>query len=119
MWARVIEVMLAAWLAVSPFIFNISADATVLRALHFGGALLVALFALLSFHRNLRRFHLLHIAIAAALITSAFVLRSSGSSHPALHNLIVVGLLLLMHAIIPSASHLPPRGWREFEGAGG
>src|ERR1700733_6050280 len=64
MWARVVEFMLACWLAISPFIFRYPGNDMFLWANDFVCASLVALFALLSFWHPLRNIHLLTLGVA-------------------------------------------------------
>jgi hypothetical protein len=112
MWARTTEVMLGAWLAASPFIFRHSPEEPLLWWNDLGSALLVVTLSLLSFWSRMRRAHLLNILVALWLVGFAYF--GFGSPPPpAAQNDLVVGLLLLMLAIIPSQATLPPRGWRE------
>lgn len=108
MWARVVEVMLACWLAASPFVFGHDADDRALWATDFVGALAVATFALLSFSPKLRRAHLGQLAVAGWLVGTGWV----GSPEPAHENHVAVGLLLLMLGIVPSEATKPHPSWR-------
>jgi hypothetical protein len=114
MWARVIEVMLGCWLAMSPFIFRHGPEEKFLWFSDLFSALLVILLALISFWPPLRFAHVANLLVALWLI--AFGFWASYPVPPALQNDIVVGLLLLMFAIIPNEATLPPRPWREFSG---
>ncbi len=111
MWARVIEVMLGCWLAMSPFIFRHAADERVLWFNDLLSALAVVVLALVSFSPQLRCAHLAILVVALWLIGFGFW-PSAYPAPPALQNDIVVGLLLLMFAIIPNEANLPPRPWR-------
>jgi hypothetical protein len=113
MWARVIEVMLGCWLAVSPFIFRHDTDDRLLWLNDLFSATAVTLLALVSFWSRLRFAHVANIAIALWLIAFGFWV-SSYPTPPALQNDIVVGLLLLMFAIVPNEASRPPRPWRDF-----
>lgn len=113
MWARVIEVMLGCWLAVSPFIFRHPADDKVLWFNDLFSATAVIVLALVSFWPPLRFAHVANLAIALWLITFGFW-ASSYPAPPAMQNDIVVGLLLLMFAIVPNEATRPPRPWRDF-----
>jgi hypothetical protein len=113
MWARVIEVMLGCWLAMSPFIFRHDADNRFLWFNDLLSALAVIVLALVSFWPPLRFAHVANFAIALWLI--AFGLWSSPYPTPtALQNDIAVGLVLLMFAIVPNEATQPPRPWRNF-----
>ena len=113
MWARVVEVMLGCWLAISPFVFRHPADARGLWSNDLGCALAVVTLALLSLWPRLRYAHLTLIGVALRLIYFGYF----GLSHPAppaLQNDLIVGLLLLMLAIIPNEALLLPKAWRDF-----
>lgn len=113
MWARVIEVMLGCWLAVSPFIFRHPAGDQVLWLNDLFSATAVIVLALVSFWPPLRFAHVANLAIALWLIAFGFW-AFPYPAPPALQNDIVVGLLLLMFAIVPNEATLPPRPWRDF-----
>lgn len=109
MWPRTVEIMLGVWLMASPFIFGYPAGATALWWIDLAGGLLIATISVLTFVRSLRRLHLLHIAIASALIAHGWLIHPGGASQ----NHIGVGLVLLMLSILPSDASLPPPAWRE------
>lgn len=110
MWARVVEFMLAVWLAMSPFIFRHSDSAVVLWASDFACAGLVATFALLSYWNPARHAHLLTLLVALWLVGFGRF-GASAPLPPGMQNEIVVGLLLLMLAIVPNHATSPPRNW--------
>jgi hypothetical protein len=113
MWARVIEVMLGCWLALSPFIFRHHAEERALWFTDLLSATAVIVFALVSFWSPLRVAHVANLVVALWLIAIGFW----GSQYPtpaALQNYIVVGFLLLMFAIIPNEATRPPLAWRAF-----
>jgi hypothetical protein len=112
MWARVIEVMLGCWLAVSPFIFRHSSEDRVLWFSDLLSALVIIVVVLVSFWPPLRFAHVANLAVALWLI--AFGYWAPYPTPPALQNDIVVGLLLMMFAIIPNNANEPPQPWREF-----
>ena len=112
MWPRVVEVMMGLWLAASPFIFRHPPDQEALWVRDFLCALAVISLGLLSFWRRARRAHLGILAVGAYLVLAAFL--SDASPPPAaLQNDLLVGVVLLMLAILPSEASLPPRSWRE------
>lgn len=114
MWPRVAELLIAAWLASSPWILAAPAGAEFfLRANALGCAALIALFALLSFRAALEKAHLLSIAVALWIIGVAFA--APNPPPPAMYqNFVVVGLLLLLIAVLPSRASEPPKAWRDF-----
>jgi hypothetical protein len=113
MWARVVEFMLACWLAISPFIFHYPKDQTTLWVNDFTCSILIALFSLLSFHEKLEKMHLLILLVGLWLLAFGYRAFPLDATH-AEQNATTVGLLLLMVAIIPSHSQLPPKKWRRF-----
>ena len=116
MWPRTVEVMLACWLAISPFVFRHPVDRPVLWWTDWVAAAAVAGLALLSYFRQTRRAHLLELLVAGWLIGYGWWTSSGGLGEPAQQNWIVVGLLLLMLAIIPTECDQPPVRWREWDG---
>lgn len=113
MWARVIEVMLGCWLAMSPFIFRHPAEDKVLWSNDLISATAVIVLSVVSFWPPLRFAHVANSAIALWLIAFGFW-ASPYPTPPALQNDIAVGLLLLMFAIVPNEAARPPRPWRDF-----
>ena len=105
--------MLACWLAISPFIFRHPDDATELWWNDWICALLIGGFALASFVDQTRRAHLLELLVAAWLIGYGWV-TASGIHDAPRQNWMVLGLLILMLAIIPSDCVKPPVGWQEW-----
>jgi hypothetical protein len=118
MWARVIEVTLGCWLAMSPFIFRHSAEDRVLWFNDLFASIVVIMLALVSFWSPLRFAHVANLGIALWLIGFGFW-ASTYPAPPALQNNIVVGMLLLMFAIVPNKATRPPRPWRDFLAIGG
>jgi len=109
MWARVVEIMTAVWLAVSPFVFRVQSDAAILWGDQII-ALGICILSGLSYWRPTRYAHLLILAIAIGLIAWG---RLAGTPPPFIHqNHIVVGLFLLMMAIVPNDASNPPPAWR-------
>lgn len=113
MWARVVEVMLGCWLAVSPFVFRHSPEDRIVWFNDFLSAMIVIVLALVSFWRPLRYAHVANLAVALWLIAFGF-LASPPPTPPALQNNVAVGFLLLMFAIIPNEANRPPVPWRDF-----
>lgn len=60
MWARITELFVAFWLAITPFIFHDQSLSVQLWICAF----LIALFALLSFWNRLRKMHLCTLGVA-------------------------------------------------------
>ncbi len=113
MWARIVEVMIAVWLALSPFIFHYPSEETFLWTNDFVCACLVALFALFSFWHPLRKIHLVTIAIAFWLWGLGYR-DFPEKTAVSLQNSVVIGLLLLILAIVPSHSSQLSHPWQKF-----
>lgn len=112
MWARVVEVMLGCWLAVSPFVFRHGPEHRILWFSDLFSALIVVVLALSSFWPPLRFAHVAIVAVGLWLIALGFF--APYPTPPALQNDIVVGLLLMIFAIVPNNANQPPKPWREF-----
>ncbi len=114
MWGRVVEIMLGLWLLLSPFIFeHWQRGETGLWVSDFasGGAIIV--FAALSFWQPARFAHVLNLAVAFWLIAWGYF--SGGyPSAPGYQNEILVGLVLIFFAIIPTNATQPPKAWRDY-----
>ncbi|MFG0330313.1 MAG: hypothetical protein ACF8PN_10480 [Phycisphaerales bacterium] len=112
MWARVFEIALACWIALSPFIFRYDGVAAGRWIHDFVIATLIMTFSCLSFHRSFRRAYWVNIAIGLWLVGIGYF--GFESPPPAMgQNLFTVGLLLLMFAIIPTDASDPPPKWVE------
>lgn len=108
MWARVTEVMLGCWLAMSPFIFRHGPEDRVLWVNDLLSATVVVVLAVVSFWSPLRFAHVANFVVGLWLIAFGFW-ASPHPAPPALQNDIVVGILLMMFAILPNHASLPPR----------
>src|SRR5690606_15561217 len=107
MWPRVVEIQIAIWLLLSPFIFDYSAQEGSLWAIAYGSATFVTAFALLSFHPRWSFMHRYTLAVAGALILTGYFMNGTPPD-PALQNFLVTGLLLLMLSPLPSNCSEPP-----------
>lgn len=113
MFARVVEFMLACWLAISRFIFHYSPEESFLWKNDLVCATLIALFALLSFADKLNKMHLFTLLVALWLMVLSYC-NFPMEATPPLENYLALGLLFLILAVLPSNCHLPPRPWRKF-----
>lgn len=113
MWARVVEFMLACWLAISPFIFAYPGNAVFLWANDFITSIIIAFFSLISFYEPLRKMHLCNLLVAFYLMALTYILQGV-SMESALQNYMVLGILFLMLAIIPTDASAQPKPWRDF-----
>lgn len=111
MWPRVVELMLACWLLMTPLVFRGTpalgeyAPSTVVS-----GAI-IAVTALLSLAPSLRsaRFATLAVAVWLAAHGYFFALRPGP---PAAQNELVVGLILMLFGVLPNHINQPPLPWR-------
>ena len=113
-WPRIVELIVAGWLAASPFILGHVSGPWQLWVNDLVCAGLIALFAGLSFTHRLRRMYLAELAVVAWLLGFGFF--AADEPLPSLQNDILVAFVLAMFAIIPSDANEPPPGWREFRG---
>ena len=111
MWARVVEFMLGCWLAISPFIFRHPPENVTLWATDWIAAALVISFALLSYLPRLSHIHLA-TAVLSIVLVAVGRLAFGEPPQPGAQNQIVVGLLLLMLALVPSHATQPPISWQ-------
>ena len=112
MWARVVEIMLGCWLAVSPFVFRHSAEEPILWIVDWAAATAVIVIGLVSYLPWARHIHLGVCLVGLALCGFAY-LWEPYPAQPALHNHFVLGLLFLMLGLIPNHASEPPPGWEE------
>ncbi len=111
MWGRVVEIMTAVWLLLSPFIFGAQGNSAILWG-DIGTAALICLLSGASYWAPLKYAHWGILVVAASLV---LVGRFSGEmpATPPQQNHIFVGLFLLMIAIIPNEASQPPVQWRK------
>ncbi len=107
MWARISEIILGLWLLTSHFIFSTNTWVDI------GSALLILLFAGLSYIDRLNKIHLSQVLPAGLLLYAAYI-------YPTpwlpifMQNYIIIALCLLMFCIIPSNASDHPRPWKKF-----
>lgn len=112
MWPRVAEIVLAGWLAASPWVFGHAEEPSMLRVSDWICAGAIAACAAASFNKRFARAHLAELLVAAWLLGFGYF--ASSEALPALQNNILVAMALMMFAIVPSEANRPPRPWREF-----
>lgn len=111
MWPRVIELMLGAWLLVSPFVFRATPALERYTWSMVAAGSVVVIASLLSFWPR---------AAGARFVTLLASLWLAGHGYfaaprpgpPAAQNEIMLGLLLLVFAILPNETNRPPESWR-------
>lgn len=111
MWPRVVELMLGIWLAISPFVFRGTPEVREYAVNDAITGSLVVVVSLSCFWRPMRRAHLATLALGVWLAAFGYF-SAERPGPPAAQNDIVVGLLLLVFAILPSEATLPPVPWR-------
>ena len=113
MWPRMVEILIAIWLAASPFVLGHIDEHPALSISDIACGVIIAASAVISFSEHWRRMHLGELAVAAWLLGFGYL--GSSEPLPGLQNDILVALVLMMFAIIPSEANRPPRSWRTFE----
>lgn len=112
MWARIVEVMIACWLALSPFIFRAPKDEVWFWVNDFTCSFLMLFFSLICFYKPLRKMHLLNLLVGLWLFAIGYFFEVPLPAY--VQNDVVIGLVLLVLAVIPSESELPPESWQQF-----
>jgi len=112
MWGRVLQISVACWLAMSPFIFG-HGDGLYLWMHDFASAAVIGILAILSFNQRLKHLHIATVIPALWMIGGAFLLVPTPPP-PAYQNHLILGLLLLILILVPSNANEPPRGWQEY-----
>lgn len=107
MWPRICEIILGIWLIMCHFLFPFA------DWIGIGSAILIFLFAGLSFIESINKIHLLQIIPAGMLFYASYSFPTSNLPI-VLQNNILVGLSLLVFAIIPTKACEPPRPWKKF-----
>lgn len=110
MWPRHVEVMLALWLAISVFVFDVPRTAIWVWVIDLVAALVVVTSSLACYWDRTPRAHLVTLAVALAL--AAYGLAQPRPVAAWHQNHILVGLLLAMFAVVPTQAATPPRAWR-------
>jgi hypothetical protein len=110
MWPRFCEMLLGAWLIVSPLIFYAGGEARFWVSDMICGGLLILL-AGLSLLPPLSRLHLAELLVALWLLGFGYL--ADPEPLAGLQNNILTALVLPMFAIVPTAATSPPDSWRE------
>ena len=110
MWPRVIELSIAGFLIASIWIFQSSDFLLIFNIVI---AAWICLFSILSFFKQLRKIHLMNIVAAFALAIFAFI-QPNPPPPPPYQNYMILSLLLVMFAILPTEASKPPMPWRKF-----
>ncbi|MGD2168676.1 MAG: hypothetical protein PVI40_00345 [Chlamydiota bacterium] len=110
MWARIIELFIAGFLIASSWIFQSSSFLWIFNIIT---TTWIILFSLLSFSHRLRKIHLMNIIAALALAICAFI-QPDPPPPPVYQNYMVLALLLIMFAVLPTEASKAPIPWRRF-----
>lgn len=110
MWARIAEIVLALYLAISAFIIPGAHNLCVFNGLI---ALWILIFSLLSYCQSLRKIHLMNLLAIAVLIFFVFV-QPNPPPPPIFQSNLATALFLSLFVIIPSQASIPPKPWRQF-----
>jgi hypothetical protein len=110
MWARMSEILLGAWLAASAWVFyQGELNRFAVSDVAAGAAVIVC--ALIAMIAPAQKWHLAQIVIAIWLLAHGFF--AAAEPLPSLQNDILVALVFMMLAIVPTEATLPPKSWRE------
>jgi uncharacterized membrane protein len=112
-WARIVEVGLACWLAVSPFVFRHPTENGLWWLVDWTAAAVLFLVATASFWAPLRRVRWVSLAVSFGLIAFGYLMHQEELPPAALQNHITIGILLLMMAFVPNDAGRPSRAWYE------
>ncbi len=112
MWPRVVEVMLGAWLLVTPFIFRATPEVDAYTASAFAAGAIAAVASLASCWDPLRHARFLTLGVSFWLMLHGYF-SAARPGPPAAQNELVVGSILLLFAILPNEINAKPRPWRE------
>lgn len=114
MWARVVEIMLAFWLTLSPFIFHYPNDDSFLWMQDLVCAGCIVFFVILSFWPQISKIHICTLGVGIWLWSYGY--ETFPEMPQAWHqNSVTIGLLLSMLAIVPNHSEKLTDSWQEFE----
>lgn len=107
MWPRVVEVMIGAWLVITPLVFRGTEDVDryAVNAVVSGSVVITA--SLMAFWRRTAWMRLVTLAVSCWLAGHGY-LSAVRPGPPAAQNEIMVGLLLLLFAVLPNDVNRPP-----------
>lgn len=108
MWARISELVIAAWLAVSTLAFSLP-EAPDTIAVPLAAAVVVVGVGIAS--RRWRQAHLLTLVVAVALILWGWARFPRPGPAPA-QSAILSGLMLALLGVVPNEAMDPPPSWR-------
>jgi len=110
MWGRVVELMVAVWISLSPFIFRVTDDATIMWVDQLT-ALTICIVAGMSFWEPLQHTHVVTFPLSAGLMVWG---RFAEMPPPPIHqNHIVVGFFLMLMVFVPNDASYPPLDWQD------
>ena len=110
-WPHYCEMLLSLWLLVAPWILNYG-DSNIFRDVNIAAAMVTLLLDIISIRLYKRYGYLAVLGVAAGLLIHAFFVMPPQAAGT--QNNILVALLLVMFAILPTEATLPPPSWREF-----
>jgi hypothetical protein len=111
MWGRILQILCAGWLAISPFALSgYGAPSMLVTITDVVCAAVVALLAAVSYHRRVPQLHLATVIPALWLIGTA-ILKTPSPPPPIHQSGVITGLLLLLLVLVPTHASSPPRGW--------
>lgn len=115
MWARAIEIAVSLWLFASLFVLDVGSTAFAWCVAFAAAAVLAFAVCALTTVR-LQRIHLASPFAALFIFFSAHLLADPKA--PFVQSAATASLLILMFAIVPTRSTIPPKGWETFNRGG-
>lgn len=113
MWPRYCELIFAVWLIASGWLLE-NPDPGPYRAVAVAAGVLTVALDLLSITFVKPYAYLGVLGVGAGLLGYAYF--AAPAEAQGTQNAIIVALLLLMFAILPTEASLPPRSWRDLRG---
>ena len=110
-WPRYCEMLLGLWLLAAPWVLNYGGSDTV-RTVNITAGIGILVLDILSVTLYKRYAYLAVLGVALGLLVHAYLAMPPEGAGT--QNNIIVALLLLMFAILPTEATLPPPSWREF-----
>lgn len=110
MWPRICEALIALWLLASPWVMRGTKTDNLVAWV---AAVLMLVFSLAALAERFRRAYFGTLIVSLAIAAYPFLYQPPAS--PMKQNILIVGLVVAMFAIMPPDAMRPPREWRELE----
>ena len=110
MWPRVVEVMLGAWLVISPFIFRDTSGLERYTVSMVVSGTVIAVASSLAFWSPAAGARYVTLLTSLWLMAHGYFF-AARPGPPAAQNELVVGLVILLFAVLPNDVNRPPEKW--------